>query len=135
MLIDWASAWDWDMNIKKNKEEKLDYYGCVSYASDVVLSELAQCESNLETHGYQYKISSPSELSDLISLFRTFHVFTSRISSQEINNLLELRAQYNFVEIINWWKQHLSQNAIEAEKTLAETFKINPQGIYAWRSI
>lgn len=127
LLIDWAASWD--LNTCTNRAA---YCGCVTYASDSVLSQLAEShESALEEDCNEYLIDCPSILSDLISLFRTMYVFTCRISNDDLNELMNLRANHKFTDIITWWAQHLSQTAKDAESLLTDAFNANPQGIHA----
>lgn len=129
LLIDWAAA----SNLNLNKGIKREYYGCVTYASDAVLTQLATCHESIhdnECSLYEYEIDCPSELTDLISLFRTMFVFTCRVSNDELDELMNLRANHKFTDIITWWTKHLSPKFKDAETMLIDTFSNKPQDIH-----
>ena len=127
LLIDWAAAWE----LKSDEEVKREYFGCVTFASDLVLTQLAECrESVRDDNSYMYVINAPSILSDIISLFRTQYVFTFRISNKELDDLMNRRVREDFIGIRTWWKRHLSKQAQETEAKLIEAFSVNPQSIH-----
>ena len=129
LLIDWAAAWELSEKTCESEKTKQEYYGCVTYASDLVLTQLAACPVQ-EDGSYEYVIDCPSILTDIISLFRTMYVFTNRISNHELNELMILRGDNKFTDIISWWGNHLSQNAQDVERLLMESYEKNPDGIY-----
>ena len=86
--------------------------------SPCILSDLISVFRTM--YMFTYVIYSPCILSDLVSVFRTMYMFTFRISNRELDGLMGLRANGEFIEIIAWWKMHLSKQAQDAETRLVD---------------
>lgn len=121
MLIDWAAAWQIDTTNNSPRE----YRGCVTCASDQILSQLAQIrENDTEYESQCYQVNA-SRLTDLVAFMRCVFLFCQRVSSEGYFDLLKKRKEFDFHGVMEWWDNYLPRSWKKFEDDLRQQFEEN----------